>query len=95
MKGYRKYFLNKLLWFLITFVFAFLLNFILPRLMPGAPAAASVSPLAPGLSNPTRSQAIDPESGKAAIIDPLSTLSIGVPPGESRGPGEEPVSLEG
>ena len=42
MKGYRKYFLNKLVWFLITFVCAFLLNFILPRLMPGDPVAAIV-----------------------------------------------------
>ena len=40
MKGYRQYFLTKLGWFLVTFVFAFLLNFILPRLMPGDPVAA-------------------------------------------------------
>lgn len=58
MKGYRKYFLNKLGWFLITFVFAFLLNFILPRLMPGDPVAAIVSRLAQGMSNATGVQAI-------------------------------------
>ncbi|MBN1313724.1 MAG: ABC transporter permease [Anaerolineae bacterium] len=58
MKGYRKYFLNKLLWFLITFVCAFLLNFILPRLMPGDPVAAIVSRLAQGMSNTTGVQAI-------------------------------------
>lgn len=58
MKGYRKYFLNKLLWFVITFVFAFLLNFILPRLMPGDPVAAIVSRLAQGMSNTTGIQAI-------------------------------------
>ncbi|HVM72297.1 MAG TPA: ABC transporter permease [Anaerolineales bacterium] len=51
MKGYRKYFLNKLAWFLVTFVFAFVLNFILPRLMPGDPVAAIVSKLAQGQSN--------------------------------------------
>ena len=51
MKGYRKYFLNKLGWFLITFVCAFLLNFILPRLMPGDPVAAIMSRLAQGMSN--------------------------------------------
>lgn len=58
MKGYRKYFLNKLGWFLITFVCAFLLNFILPRLMPGDPVAAIVSRLAQGMSNTSGVQAI-------------------------------------
>ena len=58
MKGYRKYFLNKLGWFAITFVFAFLLNFILPRLMPGDPVAAIVARLAQGMSNSTGVQAI-------------------------------------
>jgi len=58
LKGYWKYFLNKLGWFLITFVFAFLLNFILPRLMPGDPVAAIVSRLAQGMSNASGVQAI-------------------------------------
>ncbi len=58
MKGYRKYFLNKLLWFLVTFVFAFILNFILPRLMPGDPVAAIVSRFAQGMSDATGVQAI-------------------------------------
>lgn len=58
MKGYRKYFLNKLGWFAITFVFAFLLNFVLPRLMPGDPVAAIVSRLAQGMSNTSGVQAI-------------------------------------
>jgi peptide/nickel transport system permease protein len=58
LKGYRKYFFNKLLWFLVTFVFAFLLNFILPRLMPGDPVAAIVARLAQGMSNTTGVQAI-------------------------------------
>ena len=58
MKGYRKYFLNKLVWFLITFVFAFILNFILPRLMPGDPVAAIVAKLAQGMTNTTGIQKI-------------------------------------
>jgi peptide/nickel transport system permease protein len=58
LKGYLKYFLNKLGWFAITFVFAFLLNFILPRLMPGDPVAAIVSRLAQGMSNTSGVQAI-------------------------------------
>ena len=58
MKEYRKYFLNKLLWFLVTLVSAFILNFILPRLMPGDPVAAIVSRVAQGMSNATGVQAI-------------------------------------
>jgi peptide/nickel transport system permease protein len=58
LKGYRRYFRNKLLWFLVTAVFAFILNFILPRLMPGDPVAAIVSRLAQGMSNATGVQAI-------------------------------------
>ena len=58
LKGYRRYFLNKLVWFLITAVSAFLLNFILPRLMPGDPVAAIVSRLAQGMTNATGVQAI-------------------------------------
>ena len=58
MKGYRKYFLNKLGWFLITFVFAFILNFTLPRLMPGDPVAGIVSHLAQGMTNTSGVQAI-------------------------------------
>jgi peptide/nickel transport system permease protein len=58
LKGYRKYFLNKLAWFLITFVCAFLLNFILPRLMPGDPVAAIVGRLAQGMTNSSGIRAI-------------------------------------
>ena len=58
MKGYRNYFLTKLLWFIVTLVAAFILNFILPRLMPGDPVAAIVSRMAQGMSNTTGVQAI-------------------------------------
>lgn len=58
MKGYQKYFLNKFMWFCITFVAAFVLNFTLPRLMPGDPVAAIVARFAQGMSNATGVQAI-------------------------------------
>jgi peptide/nickel transport system permease protein len=58
LKGYRKYFLGKLAWFLVTFVCAFILNFILPRLMPGDPVAAIVARMAQGMSNSTGIQKI-------------------------------------
>jgi len=53
LKGYRKYFLNKLLWLLVTFIFAFILNFTLPRMMPGDPVAAITARVAQGMSSST------------------------------------------
>ncbi len=58
MKGYRRYFLNKFGWFLITFFCAYILNFILPRLMPGDPVAGIVARAAQGMSNATGVQAL-------------------------------------
>ncbi len=51
MKGYARYFGNKLVWFTITFVAAFLLNFILPRLMPGDPVAVITQKVVQGMSS--------------------------------------------
>ena len=51
LKGYRKYFLNKIAWFSVTFVCAFLLNFILPRLMPADPVAIITQRVAQGMSS--------------------------------------------
>ncbi len=51
MKGYRKYFGKKIIWFIITFIVAVVLNFILPRLMPGDPVAAITGRLAGGNSD--------------------------------------------
>lgn len=58
MKGYARYFGNKLIWFIITFIVAFLLNFTLPRLMPGDPVAAIVARMAQSASNTSGIQAI-------------------------------------
>ncbi|MCL5276084.1 MAG: ABC transporter permease [Chloroflexi bacterium] len=58
MKGYRRYFLNKLLWFVLTFVCAFVLNFFLPRLMPGDPVAGIVARIAQGMTNTSGIQSI-------------------------------------
>jgi peptide/nickel transport system permease protein len=51
LKGYGKYFLNKFLWFLVTFVFAFILNFFLPRMMPGDPVAAIMQRATAGMTS--------------------------------------------
>ena len=51
MKGYRKYFGKKIIWFIITFFAAVILNFILPRLMPSDPVAAITGKLMSGTSD--------------------------------------------
>lgn len=58
MKGYRKYFTAKLVWFAVTFVCAFLLNFILPRLMPGDPVAVITQKVAQGMQSSAGVQAV-------------------------------------
>ena len=50
MKGYKKYFTKKLIWFFATLVVAFLLNFILPRMMPGDPVAMITAKSAQGMT---------------------------------------------
>ncbi|HPF87723.1 MAG TPA: ABC transporter permease [Candidatus Limiplasma sp.] len=56
MKGYRKYFRKKIIWFLITFAAALLVNFLLPRLMPGDPVSAIVGKQAQGVTSATAIQ---------------------------------------
>jgi len=43
MRGYRKYYGKKIIWYVITLFVALALNFFLPRMMPGDPIAAMVS----------------------------------------------------
>jgi len=58
MKGYRKYFGKKILWFVITFIAAVVLNFVLPRLMPGDPVAAITAKTVQGMTDASAIQKI-------------------------------------
>lgn len=58
MKGYRKYFGKKLIWFVITLIAAILLNFVLPRLMPADPVASITGKLAQGMTDASAVQRI-------------------------------------
>lgn len=51
MKGYKKYYGQKIMWYLITFIFAIVLNFVLPRLMPGDPVSAIAGQAAEGMTD--------------------------------------------
>jgi peptide/nickel transport system permease protein len=51
MKGYKKYLVKKMGWYLVTLLLAVLLNFILPRLIPGNPVASMVALASEGLTD--------------------------------------------
>lgn len=51
MKGLKKYYGQKILWYLITLVFAVILNFALPRMMPGDPVSAIAGQAANGMTD--------------------------------------------
>ena len=61
MRGYKKYYTNKLMWYLLTFVVALMLNFLLPRLMPGDPIAAMVAGAMEGVTDASAIQRIEQE----------------------------------
>ena len=51
MKGYKKYYTQKIVWYLITLIFAVALNFVLPRLMPCDPVSAIAGQAAEGMTD--------------------------------------------
>ncbi|MBQ0000964.1 MAG: ABC transporter permease [Clostridiales bacterium] len=53
-----KYFRKKIVWFLITLVFAVILNFLLPRLMPADPVAAITGKLTQGMTDASAAQEV-------------------------------------
>jgi len=58
MKGYKKYYTNKVLWYLLTLLVAVILNFLLPRLMPGNPVSAIAVRASKGMTDKTAIQKI-------------------------------------
>ncbi|HCR40819.1 MAG TPA: ABC transporter permease [Lachnospiraceae bacterium] len=69
MKGYRKYFRKKIIWFIITFFAAFLLNFTLPRLMPSDPITTIMARTARGITDSARTQEMYNNYVKAFGLD--------------------------
>ncbi len=58
MKGYKKYYGRKIIWYLITLVVAVVLNFLLPRLMPGDPVAVIAAQVSEGMTDKNAAQQI-------------------------------------
>ena len=74
MKGYRKYFGKKILWFFITLVAAVILNFVLPRLMPADPVSAITGKMASGMTDASAVQEIYKRyEAEFGINEPLPT----------------------
>ncbi len=72
MKGYKKYYGQKLFWYFLTLIFAVILNFILPRLMPGNPVSALASKAVSGMTDSTAIQkVINDYAARFGINEPL------------------------
>ena len=72
MKGMKKYYTQKIMWYLLTLVFAVLLNFILPRLMPGDPVSTIASKSVEGMTDATAIQKVyEDYAAKFGINKPM------------------------
>lgn len=72
--GYKKYYTNKIIWYLITLVIAVVLNFVLPRLMPGDPVSAIAARAVDGMTDSTAIQAVyEDYAEKFGVNLPMST----------------------
>ena len=72
MKGFRKYYGQKILWYIFTLIIAVILNFILPRLMPGDPTSAIVSKAVTGMTDATAVQKVLEEyTAKFGLDQPM------------------------
>lgn len=72
MKGYKKYYGQKILWYLVTLIFAIALNFVLPRLMPGDPVAAIAGQAAEGMTDAQAIKKVYEEyTEKFGVNDPM------------------------
>lgn len=69
MKGYKKYYFNKIIWYVLTLIVAVMLNFLLPRLMPGNPVSAIAERASNGMTDQTAVQKVYEEYVKTFGID--------------------------
>lgn len=74
MKGYKKYYTNKIAWYVATFIIAVILNFVLPRLMPGDPVSVIAARSVAGMTDSTAIQKVYEEyAEKFSINEPMTT----------------------
>lgn len=74
VKGYKKYYTNKIAWYIATFIIAVVLNFVLPRLMPGDPVSAIAARSVAGMTDSTAIQKVyEDYAEKFSINEPMTT----------------------
>lgn len=72
MKGYKKYYTNKIIWYLVTLIIAVVLNFVLPRLMPGDPVSSIAARAVEGMTDSTAIQQVyEDYAEKFGVNDPM------------------------
>jgi peptide/nickel transport system permease protein len=69
LKGYKKYYSKKIIWYVLTLVVAVILNFLLPRLMPGDPVSAIAVRASNGMTDQTAVQKVYEDYVKTFGID--------------------------
>ncbi|NBJ92755.1 ABC transporter permease [bacterium 1xD42-62] len=78
MKGYKKYYGQKIIWYLITLFFAIVLNFVLPRLMPGDPVAGIASGAVSGMTDATAIQKVYEEYAEKFGVNKPMIVQFGM-----------------
>lgn len=78
LKGYRKYYGQKIIWYLITLFFAIILNFVLPRLMPGDPVAGIAAGAVSGMTDATAIQKVYEEYAEKFGVNKPMIVQFGM-----------------
>ncbi|WP_330584901.1 ABC transporter permease [Parablautia muri] len=78
LKGYKKYYGQKIIWYLITLFFAIVLNFVLPRLMPGDPVAGIASGAVSGMTDATAIQKVYEEYAEKFGVNKPMIVQFGM-----------------
>jgi peptide/nickel transport system permease protein len=78
LKGYKKYYGQKIIWYLITLFFAIILNFVLPRLMPGDPVAGIAAGAVSGMTDATAIQKVYEEYAEKFGVNKPMIVQFGM-----------------
>lgn len=78
MKGFKKYYGQKIIWYLITLFFAIVLNFVLPRLMPGDPVSTIAAGSVSGMTDSTAIQKVLNEYAEKFGVNKPMIVQFGI-----------------
>lgn len=78
LKGFKKYYGQKIIWYLITLFFAIVLNFVLPRLMPGDPVSTIAAGSVSGMTDSTAIQKVLNEYAEKFGVNKPMIVQFGI-----------------